>query len=61
MDHKYKGQWIVPCESAEHRAGDGSRYRWIIQGYHETGMPLSDAQCSHYFTLAQAKEAILAR
>ena len=52
--HKYRGQTIYPCERArgEHRG------RWIIQSYHESGMPWADEECTHTVTLAAAREII---
>ena len=44
---------IYPCE----RAAGEHRGRWIIQTYHQTGMPYADDLCPHYATRAEAREA----
>ena len=49
----YKGYWIRPCVSADHKG------RWIIQTYHRpTGTPWSDEECPHFGSLAAAREYI---
>lgn len=53
-DRMYKGQMIRECCWAEgEHAG-----KWIVQTYHHTGLPWSDEECPHYWTLADAKAAI---
>lgn len=55
MDRKYKGQIIRDCAWAdgEHNG------KYVVQTYHAgTGMPWSDEECPHYWSLAQAREAI---
>ena len=44
---------IYPCERVpgEHRG------RWMIQTYHETGMPYADELCPHYASREAAREA----
>ena len=44
---------VYPCE----RAAGEHRGRWIIQTYHQTGMPYADDLCPHYATRAAAREA----
>ena len=50
----YKGLLIRECAwvTGEHPG------RWIVQIYHETGIPYSDELCPHYRSLAQAKAVI---
>ena len=51
----YRGHKIYECEWAGNPHGG----RWLVQTYHEpTGIPWADERCPHYWTLAEAKEAI---
>ncbi len=56
--HRYKGVNIYRCEAPEKgpwRHGG----RWVVQSYHgPTGIAWADAECAHYNTLAEAREAI---
>jgi hypothetical protein len=62
----YRGYNIYECEWAGNPLGVRDqlyRYdhggRWLVQTYHEpTGIPWADERCPHYWTLAEAKEAI---
>lgn len=52
--HTYMGIKIRRCgwEVGQHSG------RWIIQSYHETGIPWSDECCKHVRSLAEAREYI---
>ena len=51
----YHGKIIRECAWA----GNPHDGRWLVQTYHESGTtPWADEHCLHYWTLAQAKEAI---
>jgi hypothetical protein len=53
----YRGMTIYRCLWA----GDPHGGKWVVQTYHESGMPWADECCPHYWTLDQAKEAIRER
>lgn len=50
----YHGSTIYPCEwaSGQHKG------KWIVQTFHQTGMPYADSECPHFHTLADAKRHI---
>ena len=50
----YKGYSIRPCErvTGEH-AG-----RWVVQTYHDSGVPWSDEICPHFKTIPEALTCI---
>ncbi len=54
--HEYRGQIISPVVWQD-KANQG--YRWYWQQYHSpTGMMYDSQECPHYYTLADAREAI---
>ena len=53
--HIYYGVNILPADGDHARQG----YRWYIQRIHPpTGIPMVEDQCRHYYSLAQAREAV---
>lgn len=53
--HTYRGYDISPVQYADKKA---QGYRWYIGVKHSTGIIYDSSHCPHYFTLAQAREAI---
>lgn len=54
--HAYRDHTISPVQYAD-KAAQG--YRWYVETTHgPTGISYDSQHCPHYFTLAQAKEAI---
>ena len=52
--HSYKGHTIYECE----RAASEHKGRWLVQTYHETGIPYAAELCPHFGTLRAAKERV---
>ena len=50
-----RNEYVIRCESVyAGREGSGHPGKWIIQVYHRTGMPMTDALCPHYWARANA-------